>query len=384
MTGVKPKILILTHCFPSNRSDIPGNFLIDFCSALDSLGAKVFVLTQKMSSARDEEFIAISKANIKYFEWSDGHERFAELKLSSFRDIRKVISLINNGRKAFKKLVKETDFDLVLNCWVVPSGLWSVFSVNNHKKAVWALGSDVGVYGSKPLFKSVIKFILRRNGRVFTNSLSIQERIFGLTGINSGLLYTSRKIPVSREKYQSSDVLRLIFIGRLEKVKGPDILINAVVNSGIKNYELNIVGDGPMGEELKRLVSLNGADDKIHFLGSKNGHQISDLLTVSDYLVISSLQESMPVVFWEAMQTKTPVLATDTGDIRYYCDKYNVGRTCPADERSLSDLIIFVNNLRPLRSHLSENTATLSDLVDIKRSAQKIFQLSKNTSEKKI
>lgn len=376
MTAVKPKILILTHCFPYNRSDIPGNFLIDFCSSLNSMGAEVFVLTQKMNSERDEEFISSSKAKVVYFNWSGGSERFAGLKLSSFRDLTKTFSLIYNGRKAFKKLLEETDPDLILNCWVVPSGLWSLFTGKKTVKAVWALGSDIGVYGSKPLFKNIIKLILRKNSSVFTNSLSIQKKISDLAGIKSGLLYTSRKIPLSKEKYQSSDVLRLIFIGRLEKVKGPDLLVNAVINSGIENYDLKIVGDGPMKEELEKTVISNNASGKIHFPGSKNSQEISDLLTVSDYLVISSLKESMPVVFWEAMQTSTPVLSTDVGDIKYYCDKYNVGRTCNPDERSLSELINFADNLRPLRKSLSDNTPALSDLVNIGRSAEKIFEIS--------
>jgi glycosyltransferase involved in cell wall biosynthesis len=384
MKDAKPRILILTHCFPSDRSDIPGNFLIDLCSSLHSLGAEVFVLTQKMDSQQDEDFLSTSKAKINYFNWSGGDERFAGLKLSSFSDLTRAFSLIYNGCKAMKKLVKATSPDLILNCWVVPSGLWSLFICKKIKKAVWALGSDIGVYGTKPLFRSVIKTILKKNSLVFTNSLSIQKEIFDMSGIKSELLYTSRKIPASKQNYQSLDLLRLIFIGRLEKVKGPDLLINALINSGIENYDLKIVGDGPMREEFEKLSESNGAGNKIHFTGSKNAQEIADLLRVSDYLVISSLKESMPVVFWEAMQTSTPVLATDTGDIKYYCDKYNVGRTCPADERSLSELISFVNNLRPLRKKLSENTSTLSDLVNIERSAEKIFRLSINQFEKKV
>lgn len=381
MTAVKPKILVLTHCFPSDRSDIPGNFLIDFCSYLNFLGAEVYVLTQKMNSPRDEGFISISKANINYFDWSGGDERFAGLKPGSFRDLRKAFSLIYNGRKAFKKLIKETDPDLVLNCWVVPSGLWSLFTGKSIRKAVWALGSDIEVYGNKPVIKNIVRLILKKNSSVFTNSLSIQKKIFDLSGIKSGLIYTSRKIPASKEKYHSTDKLRLIFIGRLEKVKGPDVLINAVLNTGIENYSLTIVGDGSMREELKNLVSSNGASGKIRFAGSRNAVEISDLLTVSDYLVISSVSESMPVVFWEAMQTSTPVLSTDTGDIKYYCDKYNVGRTCSNDERSLSELITFANNLRPLRHSLSENALSLSEKVNIERSAEKIFELCRNCSE---
>ncbi|MFO7810098.1 MAG: glycosyltransferase [Candidatus Delongbacteria bacterium] len=378
MPGNNPRILILTHCFPAKRSDIPGNFLADLTKELSSKGASVTVMTQKMNSEPDAEFLSGSGAEIKYFGWMGGKERFAGIRLYSPKDIISVISLILKGRKSFKRLIKKIKPDLVLNCWIIPSGLWSLSPKKKNNFAVWALGSDISIYGKKPMIRPVIKYILSRSGFIYTNSMAIQRDINGIFGIKSSLLYTSRKLPSTDKIYQKSKITNFIFIGRLEKIKGPDLLLNALLQSGIRNYSLKIIGEGSMQTELRDFVRSNNMEDKIKFLGNRDAHSIAGHLTVSDYLVISSLKESMPVVFWEAMQTSTPVLSTDVGDIKKYCDEFNVGRVCDTDIRSLSELLYFAHNFTSLRDVLSKNTSKPGKMADITRSAKILFDIACN------
>jgi glycosyltransferase involved in cell wall biosynthesis len=383
MTGSNPRILILTHCLPSDAADIPGNFLIDFSEHLTFLGAEVTILTQKMDRKNDIEFLSKCRAQIEYFNWNGGSERFSKLKMSSIKSLLSVFSLIINGRKAFRKSVKENNFDFILSCWVIPAGLWSLSISKKNNSAVWALGSDISVYSKKILFRQLLKLILARTGSIFTNSLNHKNEIRKLLKNDSELLYTSRILPSSSKKYEKTDKLKLLFIGRLEKIKGPDLLISALKISSIENFELNIIGDGSLRSILESDVAANGLADKIRFLGEKTASEISDHLTVSDYLVISSRSESMPVVFWEAMQTSTPVIATNVGDLEYYCSKFNVGRICNADEKSLSELLSFVMNLKPLRESLALNTRKVKDFSSINSSAEKIYNFAKSFSGRK-
>jgi len=383
MTGNKPSILILTHCFPSDPADIPGNFLIDLSKHLTEKGAEVTVLTQKMNRDYDEKFLSESGAKIEYFRWRGGNERFAKLKLSSFQDILAVVSLIINGRKAYRNALKQKNFDFVLSCWVIPAGLWSLTFSKKKNSAVWALGSDISIYAKKIIFRQVIKFILSRTGRIFSNSINHHNEIKNLMNYQAELLYTGRILPKSAKIYERSDKLKLLFIGRLEKIKGPDMLISALKISGIMNFELNIIGDGSLKKELEGEVVKNGFAKKINFLGEKNAAEISEQLSVSDYLVISSRSESMPVVFWEAMQAGTPVISTNVGDIGFYCQKYNVGRICEPGENQLADLLIFISNLRPLRDSLALNTIKVTELGSISGSAKKIYSMAEGFSGQK-
>ncbi|OGE84122.1 MAG: hypothetical protein A2Y39_05475 [Candidatus Delongbacteria bacterium GWF2_40_14] len=383
MTGNKPSILILTHCFPSDPADIPGNFLIDLSKHLTSAGAEVKVITQKMNRKYDEKFLSESGASIEYFCWRGGNERFAKLKFSSFKDILSVLSLIRNGRKAYRNALKQKNYDFVLSCWVIPAGLWSLSFSKKENSAVWALGSDISVYAKKTFFRQVLKFILSRTGSIFSNSINHQSEIKNLMNYQAELLYTGRTLPKSEKIYERSDKLRLLFIGRLEKIKGPDLLISALKTSGIEDFELNIIGDGSLKKELEVEVVKNDFIKKINFLGEKNAAEISGHLSASDYLVISSRSESMPVVFWEAMQAGTPVISTNVGDIGFYCQKFNVGRICEPGEKELADLLVFINNLRPLRDSLAINTSKVTELGSIAGSAEKIYRLAEGFSGQK-
>ncbi|MBU4486302.1 MAG: glycosyltransferase [Candidatus Delongbacteria bacterium] len=373
MTGNNPKILILTHCFPTDSADIPGNFLLDFTKCLSDYGANVTVMTQKMNAVRDEEFISQTRSKIEYFDWKGGDKRFAQMKISSFKDAISIISLVLKGRKKYKQLVKADGFDFILSCWVIPAGIWALSLRKNNNSAVWALGSDISVYGNKKFFKPVIHFILSRSAIIFSNSFNLQNEILNLFRKKSKMLYTSRNLPVPTERYEKSETLKLVYIGRLEKIKGPDILISALILSKIEKFSLKIIGDGSLRKELGSTVSSNKLENKIEFLGMKSGAEIVDYLVLSDYLIISSISESMPVVFWESMQTSTPVLSTRVGDMEYYCEKYNVGRICDPDEKSLSELLSFAYNFRPLRDILSKNTAKVKELSSIESSANIIF-----------
>ncbi len=375
MTANDKRILILTHCFPSNPSDIPGNFLYELCISLTKIGVSVTVMTQRMSENRDEKFLKASGAEIIYFDWKGGEERFSGMKLYSVKNILSVMSLIIQGRKKLRELLNKNEFDLVLNCWIVPSGFWSLGVGKNYKAAFWALGSDISVYARKFLFKNLIKFLIRKTDHIFTNSRHNMEEIKRLINKKPSMLYTSRTLPAPATCYKQEECLKLVFVGRLEKIKGPDMLISAVIRSGVKNIKLTLIGDGSMRNCLEAMVQSNGLSENTAFLGSRNASEISDRLAESDYLVISSREESMPVVFWEAMQTSTPVISTDVGDIKYYCDEFNVGRTCGADEISLSGLLIFVSDFRPLRDVLSENTHKLAQHANISGSAQILYEL---------
>ena len=376
MTGNSPRVLILTHCFPASSSDIPGNFIYDLCVELQKAGARTEVITQKMDCEYDEEYLNNCGAVLNYFNWRGGSERFSDLKKFSLPAILGYISLIRQGRKEFRRVAKDFKPDILLNCWAVPAGMWSYLQKpRGCVSAVWALGSDISVYGSKKIFRSFIKKILSYQDVLFSNSIHLQKKITDLFNLSSGMLFTSRNMPQTDQEYERSSVLKLLFVGRLEKIKGPDILIDAIILSGIKNFNLRIIGDGEMKYELISTVRSNGLENRIEFMGMKDAGEISYHLKISDYLVISSRKESMPVVFWEAMQMSTPVIATDTGDIAYYCDKYNVGRICRAEPGSLAELLQFVSGLRDLRKILSDNTSKLNKIFSMASSADTVISL---------
>ncbi|WP_206202695.1 glycosyltransferase family 4 protein [Thioalkalivibrio sp. XN279] len=104
---------------------------------------------------------------------------------------------------------------------------------------------------------------------------------------------------------------RLIFVGRLDPVKGLPILLEAFARlvATRPDSRLDIVGDGPQREELESSVARDGLGDRVTFHGYLEPSAVRDLLVRADVFVMSSLSEGIPVVLMEAMIAGVPVVA---------------------------------------------------------------------------
>lgn len=95
--------------------------------------------------------------------------------------------------------------------------------------------------------------------------------------------------------------LKLLFVGRLEKPKRPDLLIEAVKN--FSNIELSIVGAGKLRTELSDYPNVN-------FLGEINGF---DEFHLYDAFALISDSEGLPVSALEAASCGIPLILSDVG-----------------------------------------------------------------------
>ncbi|MCK4979440.1 MAG: glycosyltransferase, partial [Candidatus Delongbacteria bacterium] len=347
--------------------------LYEFIKYLSEIGYEITVFSPKMDTKYNLDYQKKYSKKIELFNWSGGDKRLAEFKISNFKDLRSLLSLFKNGKRQLDQLLRNENFDFILAPWVIPSGYIVSRIARKHKIpfGVWALGSDINVYGKKPFVSGIIRKILNKADLVFTNSLQMQKIINKKYNVDPTILFTNRKLYKSGLFYEKKSLFKMLFIGRLEYVKGPDILLEALLHSEIKDFSLKLIGDGSMRNELELFVNSNNLENNVSFLGQQGQDIITDELIQADYLVISSRSEGMPVVFWEAMQMNTPVLSTNCGDIEHYCKKYNVGRVSDISVKALADLLNFAYNFKPLRETLSKNTGKLADLTNIKSSTEK-------------
>jgi glycosyltransferase involved in cell wall biosynthesis len=106
----------------------------------------------------------------------------------------------------------------------------------------------------------------------------------------------------------------VLFVGRLNSIKGPDLLLRAfnLVKDYLPDYHLVYAGlDCGMLRELKDIVAEFRINDRVHFIGWVDGDQKSKAFHAADLLVIPSRSEVMSIVLLEAGVTATPVLVTD-------------------------------------------------------------------------
>ena len=103
---------------------------------------------------------------------------------------------------------------------------------------------------------------------------------------------------------------RVVFFGRLHKVKGVDRLVRAWEEVARDGWELVIAGpDCGMLEELKGLVAERRLPC-VSFVGEINGHAKYEFLAGADIYVLPSDTENFGVTVAEALASGTPVIAS--------------------------------------------------------------------------
>lgn len=100
----------------------------------------------------------------------------------------------------------------------------------------------------------------------------------------------------------------IVFLGRLQKVKGVEYLIKAVKDL---DATLLIIGSGPQEAELKRIVKDEKMKEKVRFLGNRS--DVPSVLSKADVFALPSLSEGLPLALLEAWAASLPAVVTDIG-----------------------------------------------------------------------
>lgn len=112
-------------------------------------------------------------------------------------------------------------------------------------------------------------------------------------------------------------------LGRMVKKKGFDILVKACYELDTANFpfHLEIAGNGPLEQDLKKMTTELGLQKKISFIGSLEHNNVPAWLKTLDCFVLpcqidrNGDMDGIPVVLMEAMLSGVPVVATKVSGI---------------------------------------------------------------------
>jgi glycosyltransferase involved in cell wall biosynthesis len=123
---------------------------------------------------------------------------------------------------------------------------------------------------------------------------------------------------ITQNSLKSRDEKVVLYVGRLEPVKGVKYLVKAMKilrDGGLRNVKLLIVGDGTERRLLEELVRKYDLEDCVVFAGKVPHNEIPAFMASADMFVLPSLSEGFPGVALEAMAMGLPVVATKVGGL---------------------------------------------------------------------
>ena len=114
----------------------------------------------------------------------------------------------------------------------------------------------------------------------------------------------------------------LLFVGRIQPLKGADVAVEALAELNDPEARLLIVG-GSSGVEgdtevrrLEKLIANNGLAERVELVEPQPHHVLSTYYRAADVCLVPSRSESFGLVALEAAACGTPVVASDVGGLR--------------------------------------------------------------------
>ncbi len=259
--------------------------------------------------------------------------------------------------KIIMKLVNDADIVHLMGHWSMLNALVYIAARRCNKPYVVCPAGALPLFGRSIYLKNIYNFVIGR--RIIKNASAwiavtsaelLQFESYGIsasqvTVIPNGI--SAEDFPqVDVESYKRSIGLAgkpiILFMGRLNPIKGPDLLLQAyaLVHKYIPEFHLVFAGpDEGMKSTLIEIAEQNNVSESVHFLGYVGGKNKSAAYRMANLLVVPSRQEAMSIVALEAAACGTPVMLTDQcgfNEVKSICSSFEV----TADISGIADGLI--------------------------------------------
>lgn len=162
-------------------------------------------------------------------------------------------------------------------------------------------------------------------------------------------------------EYLARDRHHLLAVGRLGPEKGFDKLIEAfaLLANDFPNWNLCILGEGPLREMLESLIHQYDLADRVLLPGYVGN--VAEWYVASDLFVLSSHFEGFPNALLEAMASGLPVVSfdCDTGPRDLIRHEINGLLVAPGDTKALAAALRRSLNDEPFRRRLGARAQSL-------------------------
>ena len=321
-------IVVLTTSFPRSEpgSEAAGSFVVDLCESLGQI-CRVTVV------APGAKNVIETHTQFAVYRYRSADKPMSAMRIYHPLEAFNIFQVLAAGRSVTSRAVRDTKPDLLVALWALPSGYWArdVARQEHIPFVVWCLGSDIWSLGRIPIVKTILKGVLSAADRVYADGYGLAREVTELVDGNCDFLPSSRAIHIDKRlPVRNAAPYRLTFIGRWHPNKGIDLLFKALSLLDTDDWRLieriDIYGGGTLHKVVEAEVSKLSAKHRPIFMhGYIDKNQAIAAIQQSDWIIIPSRIESIPVIFSDAMQCLRPVICTPVGDLPELCSRKEIG-----------------------------------------------------------
>lgn len=368
------KLLIVTTSYPddSDGAAAAGVFVRDFALALVEQGHQVSVIAPSQTSRITDE------NNVRVQRFAVPKLPLSLLKPHDPRDWTAIIHTLRQGQHHVNHICATDRPDYIFALWALPSGAWARKASRRYgiPYGTWALGSDIWSLGKIPLIRQGLRHVLRHAAHRYADGLQLAQDVTDISGLNCDFLPSARRLLVTNPRtIASTPPYRLAFLGRWHPNKGIDLLLEVLEQLTDNDWQriehLRIFGGGAMHAQVHqhcaRLIALGRP---IEIGGFLDQSAASELLNWTDFVLIPSRIESIPVIFSDAMQARRPVIAMPTGDLPTLLNEHGCGELA-ADISAAAFAFALRKALQSNASEYASGTQSACARFDIAESARR-------------
>ena len=316
------RVLFLTHSFPRHAGDAAGSFVLRLASALAGEDVAVQVLAPATAGAPPRETMdGIPVHRFRYapraLETLAYEGNMATQVKESWSAKVALVGLLGAELQAALAELRRAPYDVVHAHWWFPSGVAAVAASRwaGLPLVITMHGSDVRLGRLITAARPVMRQVLRRSARVTAVSRWLAEAAQQVAG---GELPIVAPMPVATDRFVANLTVSrgdsLLFVGRLTRQKGVDLLLRALAALPDR-ITLDVIGDGEERAALGALAASLGVEDRVRWRGALPATELVPFYQHAAALVMPSAEEGLGLVAVEAQLCATPVIAFASGGV---------------------------------------------------------------------
>jgi glycosyltransferase involved in cell wall biosynthesis len=316
------KVLFLTHSFPREPGDAPGSFILRLATALKGEGIETSIVAPAAPGLEDRDRLEdIPVERFRYaprkYETLAYTGNMASQVQASWSAKVTMLGFLGAEFRSAVRARREFEPDVVHAHWWFPNGLVGTWlSRMANKPLVTTLhGSDVRLARSIAFSRPAFRHVINHSAQVTAVSRWLASEA---QAVVTAPTPTVAPMPVAVDLFSPNGTRtrdRLLFVGRLNKQKGIEILLHALSRIADQSLGLDVVGDGEDRDDLVAMSKALGIADRVRWHGALPQPKLADFYRNAAALVVPSVGEGLGLVAVEAQLCETPVIAFDSGGL---------------------------------------------------------------------